>query len=388
VNDDQISPKRKIIVGSKKFDGKYCFKSNDDHYRSRNTRYYGSANTKVSTCLEHLRRMENFDTGFSETKSSGENYDIVNNEVYVEQAAQGCSFGKCCLKTLKVIKSIFFMLTLIFFALFKQKYGNGNINLYLTYGFAFLALLLDGIIEGFLYCRYKKLVPSIPGLMSFINGSYLYGILCLLPVIVLLSIFKKSNSIASLIIMCLFSAASCSIAISYLTLGCLFYHDENLPMEKMSKNSCCCKNRSYMLVSFFILLVSSFGFIALVDLKIYNNLISTHKFITIPWSAISLALIIAHSIILIYYLFLKVHIFTYNPMKICDKNYMKGTKLFIGWDRCLYFVLELLISLKLDDFSFKETNWFFILMPAYLVFMTRVFVDICYGNDIYEISSK
>jgi hypothetical protein len=178
-------------------------------------------------------------------------------------------------------------------------------------------------------------------------------------------------------VICPFSVASLCITISYLMIGCILY-EENSKRE----NSYRCRTRGYIIMSALILFISSAGFIILMDLKIYDYLIASAKFITIPWSAALSALIIAHMIILTYYSFVKA------PDILCEYLYIEevaenGFTFFVGWDRCPYFILELSVSLKLDRFLFEGTNWLFILIPAYLVFVTRVAFDLCSDNDTY-----
>jgi hypothetical protein len=370
-----MSPKRKIVANSRKLDGIYCFKATNDQY-------HGKISAELSN-LRTLREIENFDTIFGENKYNLEDPSCATLSENTVKAASNHLFRRRCLKTFKVIKSVFFMLTLIFFALFEQKYGNKNLSLCSIYASVFITLVFEGYIESFLFLRYRK-AKKISSYVSFVKWAYLLGILCFILTISLLPVTGKFVSAVHICIIGLFSVASSCIAISYLIMGWIIYNDAFIYVQEMAGKSCCCRTRCYMFVSLFMFLVSSIGFIILADLKIYDNLITSLDLI-IPWSTVFLVLIILQSIILTYYSFIKADITLCDCYDICNRTFVNGRTLFIGWDRCLYFVLELLAALKLDGFLFKETDWLFILIPAYLAFMTRIFIDICYDNDIHEI---
>jgi hypothetical protein len=224
--------------------------------------------------------------------------------------------------------------------------------------------------------------------ISLIKHLYFIGILCFISMITLLFVFKDPVHIVSICIICLFSAASCCIAISYSLMGWILYGSDLLYSIEMVKTPCCCRSRGYMLMSFFTLLISSIAFIVFVDFKIYDHLIAPVTFISIPWLAICLTLIVVQSIILNYYSFLKADLTPCDYTDFFDCKYLVGLNIFIVWDRCLYFVLELLTSLILDNILFKKTDWFFILIPACLAFITRVVLDVSYENDLYETKGR
>jgi hypothetical protein len=274
------------------------------------------------------------------------------------------------------------MSALTSFALFKQNYGNRDINLYSTYGFLLLILILEECVEGFLFLRYKK-VRDVSYRVSFIKWSYLVGILLFIPPVFLSIVPKELIFVNPIYIICLFSAASFCIIVSYLTIGWLLCTEG----EAHLSNSCCFRTLECKILSLFILFISGFGSVSLIDVKIYEYLIGPVNFY-IPWLAISLTLGITHVIILVYCSFLKASV-TLCDLVFIEKENMEmndGLELFVGWDRCLYFVLEVLVSLELDGFLPEETNWFILLIPAYLLFISRVALDIYYGNDIYKIS--
>jgi hypothetical protein len=179
--------------------------------------------------------------------------------------------------------------------------------------------------------------------------------------------------------MCLFSVASSFIVISYLIVGWMFC-DKN----DRENSSNCCRTRGYAISSMITLFISGFGFITFIDLKIYERLKSIS--LNIPWAIASMPLIISHGIILTYYSYIK------GSYVICDgfdcsrkRKVAYGIKplsiCFIGWDRCLYFILELLTLLRLDDIL-GEVNWLLILIPAYITFIIRFILEILCNHDL------
>jgi hypothetical protein len=275
------------------------------------------------------------------------------------------------------------MSTVMFLAAFGQNYGIMDINLYLAYGFLLATLILEQSIEGFSFLRYKGEV-DISYRVSFIKWSYLVGVLFFISLVSLLIAFRELTYLITISIICLFSVGSFCIIVSYLTIGWLLRTED----KARSSDSCFPRTLCCEIMSLFILFITGFGFIVLVDIKIYQLLIKPLDF-NIPWLVISITLILTHGIILIYSSFLKANVMVCNFICVEEKDMKKmgGSALFVGWDRCLYFVLEVLVSLKLDRFLLRETNWFILLIPAYLLFISRVALDIYYGNDIHRIPS-
>jgi hypothetical protein len=169
------SQKRKIIISSRKLDDKeYCFKPEaNKHYNSR-VQIYGADDPNLPSDLDILVQIENYEFIPVDETESERNINRENAEVNKSDAKKpelhrkpstveqhrlllGDHFThEKCLKIPRVIKSVSFILSLIFIALLVQKYGNSNINLYLAAGFSSLTLILDGGIDLFLFVRYKR----------------------------------------------------------------------------------------------------------------------------------------------------------------------------------------------------------------------------------------
>jgi hypothetical protein len=373
----------KTILNSKDSHGKHGFEIRNGKHYNKNTQSYGMIKMLSSLELIALEEIDNFDFIFGGVRRYLDLED-QNNSKEFKEASSNYLLQRRCLKILKVTKSLFFMLALIFFALFKQYDERKDVILNFAYGFLLVSLVFEESIEGFLFFGYIRL-KKVPCRVSFIKYSYLLGNLCFISIVALLVTFKELTYVSSICIICLFSVASLCIIVSYLMVGWLFCSEKNVD----SGNTCCFRTFGYKISSFFMLFISGFGFITLADFKFYKYLIKPTDFIIIPWRYISVTLILSHSIIISYHSFLKAK-FTLCEL-ICtekeDMAYVNGEAMFVGWDRCLYLVLELLVSLKLDEFLLGETNWLIILVPAYLVFIFRVILDIYYDNDIHEISS-
>jgi hypothetical protein len=365
-----MDTKRKITIRPWKSQKEYCFKSRIDKHYYKSAQIYGKdtdeqekseedIEIKGLSYLTILRKIENLRPTNNTNKSASR-------------------YHRRCLKVLKVLRSLSFILIPIFFASFKESDEHPRSDLYLAFGFSILTLICEGIIQSFLFLRYR-VVEEIPYIISCFKILYFNGIVSFtLMFIVLLLLYDKSDFVISISIMCLYSLGSFFIIIYNLFIGCLLF-------DRIKQNSFW-RKRSSIVTCFLLLILSSSSYTAFINIKIYTYLIGPIDFhlpswLTL-WTPASLMLIFMHSMILMYDSLLKTDycLCACPSFRKLEKDEGTIKNHFYGLEPSLFFAVEVLVSMKMDGILSEKTNWFIILIPAYLGVFIRIFMDICYNN--------